>query len=184
MNNTNESTILTPDQVHFFWKGPLSQWHKEDFVVDGVTYNCAEQWMMACKAALFQDDVALENILASDSPREQKKIGRGVHNFDENMWNVACLPFVFRGNIAKFTQSITLCNMLMDTEEKMLVEASPMDRIWGIGMAEDDPDVYDTSKWGLNWLGKSLMDVRSTLIHFADCLLGVALKELKSEQGV
>jgi ribA/ribD-fused uncharacterized protein len=148
----------------FFWNGWPSQWHPATFDVDGVTYSCAEQYMMAEKARLFGDTATLELILRADHPREHKALGRQVTGFDEARWNGVCREIVYRGNMAKFGQNADLRELLLATGDKTLVEASPKDRIWGIGLAADDPRATNRSAWrGKNWLGEALMRVRADL---------------------
>jgi ribA/ribD-fused uncharacterized protein len=148
----------------FFWSGWPSQWYPADFAIDGVEYGCAEQFMMAEKARLFGDKEALHAILRTDSPVEQKALGRTVRDFDEARWTGACREVVYRGNIAKFSQNPDLLELLLVTGDKTLVEASPKDRIWGIGLAADDPRAMNRSAWrGKNWLGEVLMRVRAEL---------------------
>lgn len=156
--------VTETDRFVFFWKGWPSQWSRSTFRVDGVTYNCCEQFMMAEKARLFGDDVRLAQILQSKSPREQKALGRAVENFDELAWNRVCRDVVYRGNLARFTQDDRLAALLLATGDKTIVEASPQDCIWGIGLSATDPAAQDPSRWpGTNWLGIALMQVRETI---------------------
>ena len=74
------------ETFYFFWGGPASQWYESDFEIDGTTYNCAEQYMMAQKAKLFDDQQSLEQIMKSNDPRTQKKLGRAVTGFDQTVW--------------------------------------------------------------------------------------------------
>ena len=150
------------DKYYFFWHGFLSQWFRSPFTIDGVTYNCAEQYMMAEKARFFKDDEALKEIMKAVKPSEQKAWGRRVKNFIEHQWNAVARDVVHKGNIAKFTQNTELREKLLATEG-LLVEASPQDAIWGIGMDEFDKNVLDTSRWGKNWLGETLTKVREEL---------------------
>ncbi|MEQ9503453.1 MAG: NADAR family protein [Deltaproteobacteria bacterium] len=160
------------ERFTLFWDGPFSQWHASYFEVDGVEYNCAEQFMMAEKARLFGDDDTLERIMEAESPRTQKRLGRVVDGFDVSVWEEEeddgmprCWNIVWRGNMAKFTQNDHLRDALFETAGTTLVEASPEDRIWGIGLAEDDPRALDRASWqGLNWLGEVLTDVRDQLM--------------------
>lgn len=149
-----------------FWQPPavFGQWTPSPFVIDGQTYNCAEQYMMAEKARLFGDEATRARILATDSPREHKALGRTVANFDRATWQDACLDIVVRGNLAKFTQNPEMRAALLATGDKLLVEASPMDRIWGVGLRADDPRIHDRGQWpGQNLLGEALMRVRAEL---------------------
>ena len=150
----------------FFWRSdsPFSQWHQSRFKIDGKTFNTAEQYMMYGKAMLFGDRETAEKILAARSPRQQKALGRKVRGFDESRWKAQRENIVYRGNEAKFTQNKHLLKALMDTGDTELVEASPTDRIWGVGMAEDNPLIHDRGHWqGLNLLGKVLTRLRDDL---------------------
>lgn len=156
---------------HFFYGSFLSQWHACKFVVHGVHYNNAEQYMMAAKAYHFSDIGNMRKIMDSESPRDQKAYGRMVKNFNADAWNEIARDVVFRGNYAKFSQNKQLLSQLLETGDKELVEASPYDRIWGIGLSMSDPDRFDKSKWkGTNWLGETLTRVRDELRkERADC---------------
>jgi hypothetical protein len=148
----------------FFWNGPFSQWERSSFVIDSVVYNTAEQYMMAQKALFFKDYDIFNKILNSKNPSEQKGFGLQVKNFDKDKWDAVCKDFVYRGNYAKFKQNKSLYNALMNTGDTELVEASPYDKIWGIGLAEDDPRANDKSQWqGTNWLGEIITRVREDL---------------------
>ena len=132
-------------------------------VIDGVTYNCCEQYMMAEKARLFGDTEALEAIMKTPDPRKQKAYGRGVKNFNSYMWDLICKDVVFRANLAKFSDP-ELKKYLFSFGNEEIVEASPYDKIWGIGLSEDDPRALDKTQWqGLNWLGEAITQVRETL---------------------
>ena len=151
----------------FFWReeSPFSQWHRSEFVVDGVRYVCAEQYMMAGKARLFGDAEVLASILKSPSPKTHKALGRKVRDFDATVWERERERIVYEGNRAKFTQRPELLKVLLATAGTELVEASPLDRIWGVGLGAEDPRIQDPSKWrGLNLLGKVLTKLREDLI--------------------
>jgi ribA/ribD-fused uncharacterized protein len=142
----------------------LSQWYDAPFTVDGLTYPTAEHWMMAEKARLFGDDKGLAAVLAAPGPGQAKAAGRRVRGFDERAWKGARYDIVVAGNLAKFGQHTDLRDFLVATGSKVLVEASPHDLIWGIGLAADHPDVARPTAWrGLNLLGFALMDVREHL---------------------
>lgn len=144
--------------------GCLSQWWPAAFTVDGVTYPTAEHFMMAGKARLFGDERGLAAVLAARSPGAAKAAGRRVTGFDENTWAAARYDLVVRGNLAKFGQHPDLRDFLVATGRRVLVEASPYDRIWGVGLAPGHPDVARPSAWrGLNLLGLALMEVRERL---------------------
>lgn len=146
-----------------FWGGPFSQWYPHDMTIDGVVYNCCEQYMMAEKARLFGDVEALEAIMKTKEPKKQKAYGRGVKNFNPHMWDLMSRDVVFRANLAKF-QDEELKKFLFSFGSEEIVEASPYDKIWGIGLGEDDPRAIDKSQWqGTNWLGEAIMLVRETI---------------------
>jgi len=142
----------------------FSQWYPTAFEVAGVRYATAEHYMMAGKARLFGDEAALERILRAPSPDAAKKLGRTVQGFDEQRWNEQRFELVVAGNAAKFGQHQDLRAFLLATGTRILVEASPVDRIWGIGLSRDDPRAERPQDWcGLNLLGFALMAVRQQL---------------------
>jgi ribA/ribD-fused uncharacterized protein len=142
----------------------LSQWFPAPFVVDGARYLTAEHFMMAEKARLFGDDGAMRAILACGTPAEAKALGRGVKGYDDAAWEKARGPAVVRGNVEKFRQNAEMGAFLRGTGSRVLVEASPRDRIWGIGMGASNPDAPVPSRWrGRNLLGFALMDAREQL---------------------
>jgi len=157
-----------PDFV-LFWggrqpKGCLSQWYPSRFTLDGVEYPTAEHYMMAEKARLFGDTAAVEKILADPDPERAKAAGRRVQGFDEDAWTKARYDIVVRGSVAKFGSDERLRGFLLSTTGKILVEASPLDTIWGIGFDEHQPEARLPSRWrGLNLLGFALMDARTAL---------------------
>lgn len=143
----------------------LSQWYPCQFEVDGVIYTSAEQYMMAEKAKLFGDEEIRDEILSTDDPRKCKALGRKVKNFDEAVWDKEKEFIVLKGNTKKFLQNDALRNFLLSTGSKVLVEASPTDRVWGIGLGKNNPDALDPKKWrGKNLLGFALMDVREMIV--------------------
>ena len=155
--------VITPQFV-LFWRppNPFGQWTRSPFVIDGRFYMCAEQYMMAEKARLFGDTEIALQIMNSDNPRHQQQLGKQVTGFDQDRWIAERCNIVFRGNVAKFTQNRKLQDALLETGDRRLVEASPTDKIWGIGMAANDPMAYDPKHWrGLNLLGAVLEDVRA-----------------------
>lgn len=142
----------------------LSQWWMCPFQVDGVEYSCAEQFMMAEKARMFRDQEMLANIMEASHPKEMKAYGRAVVSFDKEAWDKTCYEIVKRGNYAKFSQNPELLHFLLATKNRILVEASPRDRIWGIGMGKANPDALCPLKWrGKNLLGFALTEVRDQL---------------------
>jgi ribA/ribD-fused uncharacterized protein len=128
------------------------------------TYNCSEQFMMFGKAMVFNDKIIGDKILRSTSPKTHKSLGRKVSNFDADIWSSTSVEIVTLGNYLKFTQNNTLKNILSDTGDSILVEASPYDKLWGVGIKFDNKKIYDKTKWkGLNLLGEILMSVRDTI---------------------
>jgi ribA/ribD-fused uncharacterized protein len=129
-----------------------------------VHYATAEHFMMASKARLFGDDESLRAILAADSPADAKALGRGVRDYRDDAWAAARFDFVVEGNVAKFGQHADLASFLRATGDRVLVEASPRDVIWGIGLGASNPRAREPSQWrGANLLGFALMEVRSRL---------------------
>lgn len=158
----------------FFWghsaragavtRACLSQWFVAPFEIEGVTYPSAEHFMMAAKARLFGDEDALAAILAAATPADAKALGRRVRGFDPAVWDAAGHPAVVTANVAKFGQNPELGAFLVGTGDAVLVEASPVDPVWGIGLAADAPDAAVPSRWrGRNLLGFALMAVRDRL---------------------
>lgn len=142
----------------------FSQLWPTPFSVNGVRYPTAEHFMMAEKAQLFRDEEARAQILQAGSPKAAKQLGRQVRNFNDPVWVEARLELVVAGNIAKFRQNRELGNYLLGTHDKVLVEASPVDRIWGIGLAADTEQAMNPEQWrGLNLLGFALMEARQRL---------------------
>jgi len=158
-------TVDTPNvEFAFFWSGVFSQWHPVSFYVSvphpylnitlPVKFNTNEQYMMLCKALLFDDYDTARAIMNTDQPNEQKALGRRVKNFDDARWRDIAKDVVLIGNLARFYKVESSKKHLLSTGNKLLVEASPKDSIWGIGMSDNHPDVNDPSKWlGINWLG-------------------------------
>ncbi|MFT5686940.1 MAG: ribA/ribD-fused uncharacterized protein [Myxococcota bacterium] len=162
----NPESQITTNQFVFFWKPPtiFGQWTWSEFVVDGVEYTCTEQFMMAEKARLFGDAEIRQQILDTESPRSHKSLGRKVRGFSDKRWKKNREEIVYQGNLAKFSQNPDMLQQLLETGDRILVEASPLDRIWGIGLRGDDPRASDRKQWqGLNLLGKALMRVRRDL---------------------
>ena len=141
----------------------FSQWWLSEFVVDGIKYKSAEHFMMASKARLFNDEETLKKILNCNKPAEAKKLGREVKNFNEEAWISKRYEIVLQASLNKFSQNNELKEYLIRTSV-VIVEASPVDSIWGIGMAKDHKDIENPEKWkGLNLLGFALMEARDQL---------------------
>ncbi|KOU68153.1 NADAR family protein [Streptomyces sp. NPDC054949] len=142
----------------------LSQWWPSAFTVGEVRYATAEHWMMAGKARIFGDAEAERAALEAGTPAEAKKAGRLVRDFDNAVWERERFALVVEGSVHKFGSDPALRGYLLGTGNRVLVEASPMDRIWGIGLAADDERALDPARWcGLNLLGFALMEARDRL---------------------
>jgi ribA/ribD-fused uncharacterized protein len=154
----------TPKQKEEVDKSCFSQWFPAAFEVAGDTYATAEHWMMAEKARLFGNDELRLRIIAAKHPAEAKKLGREVTGFDPQVWDEQKYDLVQAGNYHKFSQHPSLKAYLLHTGSRVLVEASPVDAIWGIGLATDHPDALQPARWpGQNLLGFALMEVRDQL---------------------
>lgn len=164
-----------PMKFLFFWghqparsgeigQGCLSQWWEGPFIENGVVYQSAEHYMMAGKARLFGDEQTAARILAAGHPKEAKDLGRQVKAFDDAVWSARRFDVVVRGNVAKFGQDPALRAYLLGTGRRILVEASPLDRVWGIGLRAEDERAGRPAEWlGLNLLGFALMEARARL---------------------
>ena len=131
------------------------------FMVNDICFNCGEQFLMYAKARLFKDIETAEKILEESRPWAQKALGREVKDFNEDIWNQKSQGIAEAGLWHKFDENILLMASLLDTEGTKIVEASPTDTMWGVGLSIDNPDIYDTKKWrGENRLGNALMRVR------------------------
>ncbi|WP_040795255.1 NADAR family protein [Nocardia higoensis] len=147
----------------------LSQWWPSAFEVDGFCFRTAEHFMMWSKARMFGDERAAELVLAAEHPGEAKKIGRMIAGFDEKLWEERRFEVVVAGSVAKFGSDDQLSAYLTGTRDRVLVEASPVDSIWGIGLAANDPAVAEPAAWpGLNLLGFALMAARDVLAGRAE----------------
>lgn len=142
----------------------FSQWWESPFTVDKVKFNTAEHWMMAQKAFLFNNKEIYDKIIRVKSPAEAKVLGRHVRDFDDTVWNAKRFDIVVKGNLEKFTQNKDLKEFLLNTKDRILVEASPVDRIWGIGLTAGSDKAENPNRWeGLNLLGFVLMEVRDII---------------------
>ena len=162
-------------QYNMFWghqpskdgsitKSCFSQWWMAEFYYPEETYCCMEQFMMAMKAEVFGDEEIKKQIMNASSQKQIKELGRKVRNFDEKVWNEVKYAIVLNGNYFKFTQNEELRKFLLETEDAILVEASPFDAVWGIHMSQNDKDASNPLKWqGSNLLGFALMEVRDEI---------------------
>lgn len=139
----------------------LSQWYECNFVIDGVEYHTTEQYMMASKAKLFKDEEVYNEIMSADNPRDYKKLGRKIRGFESKIWDAHKYDIVVEGNKAKFSQNSELGEFLLSTGSAILVEASPYDKIWGIGLDRETAEKGTINDWlGENLLGCALMEAR------------------------
>lgn len=143
----------------------LSQWYSSSFWEDETKYICAEQYMMAKKAQCFGDKEALKQILSAKDPAQMKAFGRQVRGFDAKVWDEVKFGVVLNASYLKFSQNAPLRDFLLQTGSKVLVEASPVDKIWGIGMSASDENAQNPMKWrGQNLLGFALMMARDEIV--------------------
>lgn len=149
----------------FFWNSEFSNFYPCKFVYLGNVFSNSEQAFMSRKAAYFEDWPSFEKIIKEGkNPREAKKLGRQVKNFNADYWTERCLEEMIDVNMAKYSQNPGLKKVLLSTGNKTIVEASPVDTIWGIGLHWEDDKVLDEKQWrGQNLLGKALMTVREKL---------------------
>lgn len=161
VGHTTATDPDTGEKLLFFWKtkSPFSQWNRAPFTFGGRTFVTSEQWMMAFKAHTFGDTARLAAILATDDPKAQKKLGREVEGFDAAVWSARSFDVVYLGNALKLTGE--LATKLEKTRSHTLVEASPGDKLWGIGWKEEDPEAARRAAWqGQNRLGEVLTALR------------------------
>lgn len=166
-----ENEIETLDYL-CFWKpnnqiideSSLSQWQYSEFEVDIHDYTSAEQYMMAEKARLFEDEEIEKQIMNSTDPREIKSLGQKVKNFKQDVWDRVKYSIVLTGNYYKFSQNKEIREFLLSTDNKILVEASPLDKIWGVGLSSENSKINNPISWnGKNLLGFALMELRDEL---------------------
>lgn len=160
----------------FFWghtensdeitKACFSQWYPCEFIVDKVLYFTTEQYMMAQKALLFGDNEVYDEILKATHPKQFKELGRAIKNFKDDIWNDNKYKIVLDGNVAKFSQNNDLKQFILKTNTRILVETSPNDRIWGIGINNNADNIENPLTWkGDNLLGFALMEVRDLILN-------------------
>ena len=153
----------------FFFRpqSPFSNWNQngETFTLYGQTFNCGEQAIMWCKAWLFGDMEKASEILASEYPKEQKALGREVGGYDEIMWKAMRMQVVYMVLKAKFTQSDYYKTKLLETGVSKMVEASPYDKIYGIGLSEEKARMVPENQWpGKNLLGRLMTKLKKEMI--------------------
>lgn len=160
---------MAKEDFVLFWGGVYSQWCPSKFEIDGIEYNTAEQYMMAKKALLFGDYDSLREIMLEKQPAIQKAIGKKVRGFDKDKWERHCRKYVRDANYAKFTQNPKMLAEMLNDQDKEIVEASPEDKIWGIGLHETNPLAWERETWqGTNWLGIAIMEAREQILAERD----------------
>ncbi|KAI6190734.1 NADAR domain-containing protein [Aphelenchoides bicaudatus] len=138
---------------------PFSNFYPVEFTA--TTFYSSEQYFMYRKATQFNDAFSQQQLLKERDPKACKSIGRQVRNFDKDVWTSVSFGIMLQALRAKFSHNQNLKDYLLATGDGILVESAPRDRLWGIGMGENNPDVADPAKWkGRNLLGKALMQVR------------------------
>ena len=160
-------TVYPGPKIIFFYKGWLSQWNQRIFHSSSVKadVSSAEEAMMLYKAMFFKDEETFDLIRkAAFNPMEQKRLGRLVKNYDDKLWGEVRFKIVCEINYDKFSQAKEYRNVFLLTAAYELVEASPVDRIWGIGMDVGNPDILNRLYWGQNLLGKAIMHARSLIL--------------------
>lgn len=170
----NIKQLMPNSEILYFWghtpnpkkitKACLSQWFDCVFEVDNIQYHTAEQYMMAQKALLFNDTSVYEEIMSSNNPRDYKSLGRKIKDFNAALWDTKKYDIVVKGNISKFSQNPDLKEFLLSTKNSILVEASPYDTIWGIGLSKEEAEKCSINQWkGSNLLGFALMETRDAI---------------------
>lgn len=171
----NNKGIKVTDKHVLFWGGWPSNWFKASFTLeDGegnpMRFATTEQYFMHRKAMMFHDKETADKILATNNPRKAKELGRQVRNYNDDLWNEKRYQIMFTANLYKYNQNKELMDALTSDElrDKTFVEASPYDRIWGIGIGMEDDASDDEKMWkGQNLLGKCLTELRDIFMKSA-----------------
>ena len=167
LNALDPNIRVTPKYV-LFYHGWLSQFYASSMTIDGVSFFCCEQYMMAMKAKLFKDESHYDLIMQEKAkPAKCKSYGRKVRNFDENTWKKHRETIIYKGNHAKYTQSEELQKLLFKFggSDRTFVECAPRDSIYGIGLTVQDTRADDSKNWkGSNLLGKAITKVRDDIL--------------------
>ena len=163
---------MNNNDVIFFFRqygdfGFLSNFYEVTFVKDKFVFENSEQCFMYMKNKTFDPNNIQHrnNILYESNPTRVKRLGREVKNFDKKKWNKIKYTIMVDVLISKFSQNKDLKKLLLETNDSILYQASPYDKIWGIGLNIDNASVTDSSEYGQNLLGKALMEVRSKLLN-------------------
>lgn len=135
-----------------------------DFIVDGKTYNCVEQYMMEQKALLFGDKATADKIMSTTDQQEMQDLGRQAKGYNSRIWNGSKQLIVYKAVYEKFKQNPDLARQLLSIGDALPVECAKTDSVWGIGMEMDDSRAEDPDKWnGENLLGFILKSVKNEL---------------------
>lgn len=171
--------MRTTNKYILFWNGVFSNFYPYDtktvktedveplnFELEGIKWKTSEQYFMYKKAIFFGDFETAELIKKAIRPEEAKKLGRKVKNFDDKKWSEVSSQIMYDAVFAKFSQNEELKSYILNKrfDNKHFVEASPFDKIWGIGIHYSDSRCDDESNWlGENKLGKVIDLVRENL---------------------
>lgn len=159
-----QSDHIVQDGFCLFWKSWLSNWKSSPMTIDSVQYTCVAQYMMSMKARLFGDQETLHKIMATTDPKEQKKLGRSVANFNDGQWYEVAFDVVVRGTVEKYRQNPQLLILLQQCGDVEFVEASPMDKVWGIGVDAHHSNALRKTKWhGKNLLGQAINKAKNLI---------------------
>lgn len=163
------SPFTRPPLFFFTSKSPFSNFNRRRFTVDGVLFDHMEQYLMYCKALYFADLQVAKLVLREPDPVVCKRLGRSVRPFNAEKWDIAVWNIALKGMHAKYTQNKDYLALLLESAGRELVEASPYDYVWGIGIDINDPRIHDRSQWGNNKQGKLTMKTREALIAESFC---------------
>jgi ribA/ribD-fused uncharacterized protein len=156
--------IQNPTHYIYYRRHCFNNWHYSNFVFEGIQFDCSEQYLMWAKAIFFGDTETAVLILAAQCPLEAKERGDKIKGVDESIWSRECVSLAVMGLCAKFSQNPRMKKELLDTQSKIIVEANPHDRIWGVGLEEHDDKIWDKDQWlGENRQGIALMQTRDIL---------------------
>jgi hypothetical protein len=155
---------VTDTHVYFWGDPTLSNWGPAPFTYKEKNFYNSEQAFMWEKALCFGDTETANQILETSNPRTAKDLGRLVKNYDEKIWETKRFDAMFDVCLAKFSQNPARLETLLSTGNKTIVEASPYDKVWGVGIHWTDDEILDENNWkGQNLLGRVLMKVREQL---------------------
>jgi len=156
--------MITNSKYVFFWAGEFSNWHNAKIEYKGEKFANTEQAYMWEKALHFDDYEIAELILNEPNPKENKKLGRQVKGFNAAEWLNVSFDLMLEINRAKYSQHESLKWQLINTGDRLLVEASPFDEIWGIGLTAAEAVNTPEEEWpGMNLLGKCLTKLRGEI---------------------